>query len=558
MTSRLVVYDTESSGVDKDYDQIYQLAAIEIDSELNIIEGSEVNLLCKPKRDVVPSPEAFLVHHISMDILKSEGMSEYELAKAARRLMLASPNTGIMGYNNMAYDDEMLRRLMFRNGLPPYEHEYNSGNYRLDAFNLVKLAYAYRPEILEWPVDPETGKVKMKLEGLSSSNGLTHENAHEALSDVVATIELAQLVRSRCRGLWDHFVNLSSKDYCKSLLNRQKPMLLTDNFISRDFRHTSLVLPVIAHPTNRNGYLSVDLRHDPSELLSLSTEEIRKYMFTKRHELEENAPYLPAKNITANKQPGLVDPSEKLTDAFAESISLDIGLCEKHMKMIQGNNAFRKRLQDAFLQEMNRSPDEAATIYTGGFLSRPDDAKLQSAHMKDTNILPDQQLPRVATHKVSDVLAGMQDGKRQFEIMTRARWNNFASEILKNRGSIPVSPNEIAYYSKYLQARLYSAGKFENGISIQQAREQIGSIKLERALDNEQLEILKNVSDHLDLMESTAQTFQNYADKLAPVAEISLERENSATLAQWMKGIEAGPIFSPLIPEPEPEGGLSP
>ena len=50
------------------------------------------------------------------------------------------------------------------------------------------------PMGLEWPIKPEGG-VSFKLGDLAAANGLLHESAHDALSDVRATIALARKLK---------------------------------------------------------------------------------------------------------------------------------------------------------------------------------------------------------------------------------------------------------------------------------------------------------------------------------------------------------------------------
>ena len=71
-----------------------------------------------------------------------------------------------------------------------------SGNRGIPAGILLTwfaLTRALRPEGIEWP-SYEDGSPCFKLERLTAANGITHESAHDALSDVFATIAMAKLV----------------------------------------------------------------------------------------------------------------------------------------------------------------------------------------------------------------------------------------------------------------------------------------------------------------------------------------------------------------------------
>jgi len=565
---RLVFYDTESSGVDRDYDQIYQLAAIETDLDLNPIQGSEANLICRPRRDIVPSPEAFLVHKLDIDALISNGMSEYELAKRVRNLFRAAPATGIMGYNNFAYDDEMIRRLLFRNGLPPYEHEFKDGNYRADIYGLVRMAYAFRPEILSWPTGQD-GEVSLKLEDLSNANGFSHENAHEALSDVRATIQVAKAVKENNPRLWQYFLSMTNKEHALTMLRKQEPLMYVSSFINRRFRHSTMVCPLIAHPTNSNAMICVDLRYDPTDLLSMSEDELRRYLFTPQHKLEENAPHVPLINIAANKQPIIVPTNQILTPDLASQVALDVDRCVQHQRDILSDPGFRARAQKAFETTLPVQPDAGATIYSGGFLSRGDQALQARQHVVDQESAS-SDLPYLVTRSAFENTASMSDSARQFQLTFRTRWNSFGTDVLqmalrKNDGPAnALSPNELHCYSQYLSQRLHAPETFGNGLSLEDAYQALDRLSMERPLTGEEVDILEKLKDHYETLERTCERFKVLSNSYAPLEARRAEAENSDSVARIMdymerRGLLGTPAPSAEAPQDhEPTESMSP
>src|SRR5690606_40274971 len=91
------------------------------------------------------------------------------------------PGTCGAGYNSLRFDDEVLRHSLYRNFFDPYAREWQGGNSRWDLIDLVRTAYALRPEGIVWP--QEEGRVTLKLERLSQANGLEHLQAHDARSE---------------------------------------------------------------------------------------------------------------------------------------------------------------------------------------------------------------------------------------------------------------------------------------------------------------------------------------------------------------------------------------
>ncbi len=74
----------------------------------------------------------------------------------------------------------------------------------------MRTAYALRPDGIQWPTNDE-GKTSFRLEHLSAANGLAHEAAHDAVSDVRATIALARLIRQHNPRLFDFCLSLRKK-----------------------------------------------------------------------------------------------------------------------------------------------------------------------------------------------------------------------------------------------------------------------------------------------------------------------------------------------------------
>ena len=103
-----------------------------------------------------------------------------------------------VGYNSIRFDDEVTRFLFWRNLIDPYAREWQNGCGRWDLMDVVRCTWALRPEGIEWPTyaeGPMQGRPSFKLEHLTAANGLAHEAAHDALSDVRATLALARLVK---------------------------------------------------------------------------------------------------------------------------------------------------------------------------------------------------------------------------------------------------------------------------------------------------------------------------------------------------------------------------
>ena len=202
-------HDYETFGRDPRLDRPAQFAGIRTDLDLNEV-GEPVMLYCKPAPDYLPDPEACLLTGILPQECLAKGLPEYRFADAVLAELGASGTIGV-GYNSIRFDDEVTRHLLWRTLRPPYDREWRNGCSRWDLLDVVRTTAALRPEGIEWPRHDD-GRPSFKLEHLSAANGLAHAQAHDALSDVRATIALAALIHTRRQALTPPSTDSSSPD----------------------------------------------------------------------------------------------------------------------------------------------------------------------------------------------------------------------------------------------------------------------------------------------------------------------------------------------------------
>lgn len=204
MTNTYLFYDIETTGLNKCFDQVLQFAAIRTDAELNEISRHEYRIKLNP--DVVPSPMAMITTHIDLNMM-AQGDAEYEVILKIHALLNA-PGTISVGYNTLGFDDEFLRFSFYRNLLPPYTHQFANGCGRMDIYPITLLYYLFNHDTLTWP--QVNDKVSLKLENLNKANQLATGQAHDAMVDVEATLNLAKrLIQSR--KMWDYAVGYFNK-----------------------------------------------------------------------------------------------------------------------------------------------------------------------------------------------------------------------------------------------------------------------------------------------------------------------------------------------------------
>jgi exodeoxyribonuclease-1 len=509
--NRFSFCDTETSGIDTQLDQILQFANIFTDADLNIEEDTISNIICRPRPDIVPHPKAFLTHHLDIDILNAEGVNEFVLARKVQNAFVSSDKIGISGYNTGKFDDEMFRNLFFRNMKGMYDHEWKGGNFRFDVLKLIQLVYALRPELLNWKLK-EDGKTSLKLADMAPANGILHENAHDALSDVLATIGLAKKVKESNGRIFDYALGMSMAGNVMNLLNAREPILHISSLYGMDNNITTMIYPLIKDKANIKKYHCVDLRTDPKILLELSPEDIRKYLFTKRADLPEDSPKIPLNSIQINKQPMIVSLSV-MNDAISTAANLNIDDCMRNLEVIKRNRQLGAKIQSALIDDMRPASDPYRSIYIGGFLDNEDQRIRAVQHMGVEKEGDDSLNIEVAD--VHDLALNMKDYVRHFDLLLRCKWNSFYDKQLSTD---KFSPTEFRKWTDYLSKKLYQ-GVDENDYTIPKFRKEMAAIDLEVPLDADDLEILRKLTAHVDSLEDALMGFKELSESLFSESE---------------------------------------
>jgi len=326
-------HDYETFGAVPRRDRPAQFAAIRTDAELNEI-GEPIMLYCQPAPDFLPDPQSCLITGITPQQCLEQGVPEHEFARRIEAAFSAPGTIGV-GYNTIRFDDEVTRFLFWRNLIDPYAREWKNNCGRWDLLDVVRMAHALRPDGIEWPLH-EDGKPSFRLEHLSAANGLVHEAAHDALSDVRATIALARLIRQKQPRLFDFCLELRSKDRVAAEMglhlepSQRQPVLHVSGMFPAEQGCIGLVWPLAQHPTNKNEILVWDCRHDPSELFGLDADTIRVRLFTPSADLPEGVTRLPIKSVHLNKSPMLVSNLKTLSPALAARWSIDLEQARAH------------------------------------------------------------------------------------------------------------------------------------------------------------------------------------------------------------------------------------
>ncbi len=387
--STLLFHDYETWGVNPKLDFPVQFAAIRTDEHLDII-GEPINFYCQIANDYLPNPHAALVTGITPQKSLNVGLLETQFAEKIFSIM-STPSTCVVGYNSLNFDDEVTRNLFYRNFLPVYDREFLHQNSRWDIIDLVRATYVLRPDSLEWCYNEED-LPSFKLELLANINDIKHESAHDALSDVYATIALAKKIKSNEPRLFDYYFSLRNKhEVARRIdLNTLAPILYISGVISSRQGCATWILPICYHPENKNFMVALDLSKPLDPLMNEAPEDILKFQYSAGKSLEKSG----LLNVKLNKCP-FIAPAKMLNPKRAEEIGLDRELCLRNFQQIQQSSQLLEKIKLAYqhIPEIERSTDNVdEMLYARDFPSVEDKKNMSvvrgSAEPRYSELLP--------------------------------------------------------------------------------------------------------------------------------------------------------------------------
>lgn len=455
MPNSFFFYDLETSGLNPREARIMQFAGQRTDMACNPV-GEPVNILVKLTPEVLPDPDAILVTGITPQSTIADGMTEAEFLKYFYD-EVALPGTIFLGYNTVRFDDEFMRYLHYRNFYDAYEWQWKDGRGRWDLLDVVRMTRALRPDGIEWPFAPD-GKPSNRLELLTAVNKLDHINAHDALSDVKATIAVAKLIYTKQRKLFDFLLPMRDKRAVAALVESHDPFVYTSGKFPSEFEKTTVAVLLSKHPKNQ-GALVYDLRHDPSEFLELSPKElVARWSYTK----DEAAPArLPVKTLQYNRCPAIA-PLGVLDEASQKRTHIDLKTVRTHQAKLKNHPVFTQNVLEALSLMDKRQQAELITheqnvdaqLYDS-FIPDADKQVMRAVRVASPDEL-DSFGPSFSDSRLKALLPLYKARNYPSTLATEERvaWERFCSQRLFDGGT----QSRLAKYFGRLQALSTSAG----------------------------------------------------------------------------------------------------
>ncbi len=158
----IVVYDTETTGLDVSMDEIIQLSAIKIGKKGKVLDT--LDIFIEPTREIAQA--AYETHGFDVEYIRSHGGTS--AAKALEQFSSFADGCVLVGHNNLAYDAQLLARQFRETGVQP--------PHLLAEYDTLLIAKQFYPQLENY-----------KLATLCAHFGVTNESAHNALGDITAT-----------------------------------------------------------------------------------------------------------------------------------------------------------------------------------------------------------------------------------------------------------------------------------------------------------------------------------------------------------------------------------
>lgn len=349
-------YDYETSGRDKVYDQIFQFGAIKTDADFNQL-GEPIEYFCKLRRDVLPSPGAIKVNQIDINELNSTGLTEFEFAKRVSAALIGDGNQCIVGYNSKSFDNMFTRFLFYRNFHDPYAWSYVNGNSCFDLFDAMSLGYSF-DQLSEITVNDENGP-SLRLENITRWNNLEHDDAHDAVSDVKATIQLARLLKQKSPKVLEHALRLRDSEFSKRIITQNERFLHSSSFNGYENKFLSSHTVIGQHPIFQKSVIGWNLNCKPSDVLGLSADEIRNQIYAKK---ELKTVEVGFDEFKLNQSPMVIPFDEKWSGSltsYKESI--------ENLKAVGDNMDALEKLASEVFNSTIPETDPDADLYAGDF-----------------------------------------------------------------------------------------------------------------------------------------------------------------------------------------------
>jgi len=468
--ANLVFYDFETCSSNVSYGQIIQAAAVLVNDNFQELDRYEGR--CKLSPGIIPECMALLVNNTTPKILKETNLSHYKMVRQMMEKFNKWKNSIFIGYNSINFDEEFLRRTLFKNLDYPYLTVTN-GNERADLINIARASHLYYPKCIKTPISDKNNPV-FKLDRLAPMNGIKHKDAHSAISDVLATVEIAKLLSKTAPNVWKASLMTTHKDKTLQIIKDELTFCTDSFYYGKSFPF--VLTFVCEHPLW--GYpMCFDLKSDPKYYFNLSVNELKK-------ELKKTPKVI--RTIKHKKHPIIMNSSYGMNFEIYKKLGL-LKLQER-AKLIKENKDFANKVSSVLEDEAREKKD---------FQSQEEVYAEESIYTKFTTREDNAIMPTF--HKA--------DWKEKFLISQKfkdERLKYFAKKILYEESPESLPKEEYNSLHKEMAARVLSTNK-EKWNTIPRTYSEIDTLRNKFKDDNEKIKKINEINSYIEEMEKMYQ-----------------------------------------------------
>jgi len=465
-----VFYDFETCSSNISYGQIIEAGAVLVNDNFQELDRYEGR--CRLSPGIIPEAMALIVNKSSVSMLKNTNLSHYQMIKQMMEKFNKWKNSVFFGYNSIDFDEEFLRRTLFKNLEYPYITVSN-GNERGDLLGLARAAHLYYPSCIKTPISDKNNPV-FKLEQLAPMNGIKHDKAHSAIQDTLVTIEIAKILKKNAPNVWKASLMTTNKDKCIQIIKEEK--LFCTNFFYGGRAVPYVLTYLCQHPW---GYaFCFDLRNDPVYYFNLSSEALKKEIF--------DAKPKPMRSIKHKKHPIIMNANYGVNfDVYKQ---LGLSKLKERAKLIRENKDFINRVSSILEDDIREKQDldSQLEVYAEESIYK------QFPSKEDNAIMPE-------FHRV--------DWKDKFSVVQKfkdERFQYFGKKILYEENPSVLPKEEYNLIHKEIAARVLSTNK-EKWNTIPRTYSEIDTLRNKFKDDKEKLKALEEINSYIEEMEKIYQ-----------------------------------------------------
>ncbi len=461
-----VFYDFETCSSNVSYGQIIQAAAVLVNDNFQELDRYEGR--CKLSPGVIPEAMALLVNKTTPKMLKETNLSHYQMIRQMMDKFNQWKNSIFIGYNSIEFDEEFLRRTLFKNLEYPYLTVTN-GNERGDLLGLARAAHLYYPDCIKTPISDRNNPL-FKLEKLAPMNNIKHDEAHSAIGDVIATIEIAKLLSKKAPNVWKASLMTTNKDKCFEIIKNEA--LFCTNFFYGGKAIPFILTYLCTHPWSYP--FCFDLKADPSYYFKLSKKELKKEIFDVKPKV--------MRTIKHKKHPIIMNASYGVN--FDSYKQLGLAKLKERAKLIRNNKDFANKVSAILEDDINEKNelDSQLDVYAEESIYK------KFATNEDNKIMSE-------FHKTN--------WKEKFSVIQKfkdERFQYFGKKILYEENPDSLPKEEYKAIHKEVAARALSTNK-EKWNTIPRTYSEIDTLRNKFKDDKQKLKDLNEINTFIEEME---------------------------------------------------------